>query len=90
MADLPYGTKRPDDQPALLKYPRYTGILQHQPEWAVRSQLLECLDYFGVGSRALPGLIEAAYRRRFAAYRLAGEWFARAPEVVAEVERLAA
>jgi len=33
---------------------------------------------------------ERAYHRRFHAHRHYGEWFARAPEIEAEIERLAA
>jgi hypothetical protein len=33
---------------------------------------------------------ERAYHRRFAAHRLHGEWFARAPDILAEIERLSA
>jgi hypothetical protein len=37
------------------------------------------------GGRAL----ELAYHRRYAKHRLRGEWFERAPEIEAEIERLA-
>jgi len=33
---------------------------------------------------------ERAYHKRFAAHRLHGEWFERCPEILAEIERLAA
>ena len=34
--------------------------------------------------------VEREYHQRFAAHRVRGEWFTRAPEIVAEIERLAA
>ena len=56
MSEKPNTTKRADDQPALIPYPKYRGALRDQPEAVVRAQLLECLDYFGIGATALPGL----------------------------------
>lgn len=37
-----------------------------------------------------PARMERAYHKQFAAHRLHGEWFARAPEIVAEIKRVTA
>jgi hypothetical protein len=63
----------------------FTNHLEH------RLATLRCSSPVPLGVLATvegPPELERDYHRRFAAHRLHGEWFARCPEIEAEIERL--